>query len=116
MKSALIRSPSPSHCFAMSPSSPRFAQDCPGKIDAIGLTPEASPSPVAKQWERVAEGRVRALPVCLHSGEEDFCSKINLTYRLGLKKEPSSALRAPSPTLRAGEGENLEGLSLVDEI
>ena len=61
-------------------SLPTRGQDCPGKIDAIGLTPEASPSPVAKRWERVAEGRVRALPVYLHSGEEDFCSKMNLTY------------------------------------
>src|SRR5438552_1885702 len=36
-------------------------QDCPGKTKPSSEPLQLSPSPVAKQWERVPEGRVRAL-------------------------------------------------------
>ena len=72
-----------------------LAQGCPGNwCNRLGLC-KASPSPVAKQWERVPEGRVRAL--CLHSK----CFSIPTCCA----KEPSSGLRPPSPTRSVGEGE-----------
>ncbi len=97
------------------PRSPRFTQGCPGNwCNRLGLC-KASPSPVAKQWERVpdlappkrsrfgfakARGRVRAL--CLHSK----CFSIPTCCT----KEPSSGLRPPSPTLRArGKGKLRKG-------
>ena len=53
-----------------------------------------SPSPVAKQWEKVAEGRMRALSWIRFS-----------------TKSPHPPCRAPSPILRTGEGEACEGLT-----
>src|SRR5437762_1029142 len=49
-------------------------------------------------WEKVAEGRMRALSRSARGFQQHLLTG----------KEPSPALRAPSPILRTGEGECLE--------
>src|SRR5436190_3915649 len=56
-----------------------------------------SPSPVAKQWERVAEGRVRALSLTEKSISRAFLLWI---------KSPHPPFGHPLPSWRTGEGEN----------
>src|SRR5437762_3362978 len=90
-------------------------QGCPGKICEVSMkahksrdvsifsisgtqnSPGSSLLP-CEAWEKVAEGRMRALSR----------SDRGFQQHLLTGKEPSPALRAPSPILRTGEGECLE--------
>ena len=94
---------------------PAKAQDCPGKICEVSMkahksrdvsifsisgtqnSPGSSLLP-CEAWEKVAEGRMRALS----RSERGF------QQHLLTGKEPSPTLRAPSPILRTGERECLE--------
>src|SRR5207249_3487667 len=52
---------------------------------------------------RVAKGRVRALPVCLHSGEQDFCSKNESDVLIELEQRAlTRPIGHPLSSLRTG--------------
>ena len=68
-----------------------------GESESSGELPPSIPPLPSEGWERVPEGRVRAL--CLSTNAVEILARF--------AKEPSSGLRPPSPMLRTGEGKTL---------